>query len=57
VDDWAWFEVDVHSQEVIEHNSYFLRGFLSRIPRFVWRNLGLQDSPYPPLDLTPSRSA
>ncbi len=57
VDDWAWFEVDVHSQEVIGHSSHFLRGFLARIPRFVWRNLGLQESPYPPLELTPAQSA
>ncbi|WP_026163239.1 hypothetical protein [Kribbella catacumbae] len=57
VDDWAWFEVDVHSQEVIGANSHFLRGFLARIPRFTWRNLGLQDSPYPPIDLEPARGA
>jgi hypothetical protein len=47
VDDWAWFSVDVHSQPVIAHCSLFLRGFLSRIPRFVWQNVGLADTPYP----------
>ncbi|WP_433016013.1 hypothetical protein [Kribbella sp. CA-294648] len=57
VDGWAWFEVDVHSQEVIGHSSHFLRGFLARIPRFVWRNLGLQDTPYPAVELTPARGA
>ncbi|MEU4292862.1 hypothetical protein AB0E63_31955 [Kribbella sp. NPDC026596] len=47
-DDWAWFSPGVHSQPAIAHNSLFLRGFLARVPRFVWRNLGLPDSPYPP---------
>jgi len=36
VDDWAWFSPGVHSQPVIAHSSVFLRGFLARIPRFVW---------------------
>ena len=47
-DDWAWFSPGVHSQPAIAHSSLFLRGFLARVPRFVWRNLGLPDSPYPP---------
>ncbi|WBQ02255.1 hypothetical protein [Kribbella sp. CA-293567] len=47
---WAWFETTEHSQDSISHSSRFLRGFLARVPRFVWRNLGLPDSPYPPLD-------
>ena len=50
VDDWAWFSAGVHNQPTIAHCSVFLRGFLARIPRFVWRNVGLADSPYPPLD-------
>ncbi len=49
-DDWAWFAVGAHSQPTIAHSSVFLRGFLARIPRFVWRNLGLAEAPYPPLD-------
>ncbi|NEA32841.1 hypothetical protein G3I17_14365 [Streptomyces sp. SID13031] len=46
VDDWAWFEPGEHSHQVIAHNSLILGGFLARIPRFVWRNLGLPDAPY-----------
>jgi hypothetical protein len=53
VDDWAWFSPSKHSQPVIAHSSVFLRGFLARIPRFVWRNLGLPDAPYPPVDTPP----
>ena len=45
-DDWAWFSPGVHSQPAIAHSSLFLHGFLARIPRFVWRNLGLPDAPY-----------
>ncbi|GAB2650687.1 hypothetical protein [Kribbella swartbergensis] len=52
VDDWAWFSVGDHNQPTVAHSSEFLRGFLARIPRFVWRNLGLPDAPYPPLDPT-----
>lgn len=52
VDDWAWFAVGVHSQPTIAYSSVFLRGFLARIPRFVWRNLGLPEAPYPPLEPT-----
>ncbi|ADB32934.1 hypothetical protein Kfla_3881 [Kribbella flavida DSM 17836] len=47
VDDWAWFSVSEHSQPLIAHSSWFLRGFLARIPRFVWRDLGLPEAPYP----------
>ena len=53
VDDWAWFSVGAHNQPTIAHSSLFLRGFLARIPRFVWRNLGLADSPYPALESAP----
>ncbi|TDD18523.1 hypothetical protein E1218_25820 [Kribbella turkmenica] len=52
-DEWAWFSPGVHDQPTIAHSSAFLRGFLARIPRFVWRNLGLADSPYPPVAATP----
>lgn len=45
--DWVWFSPGEHSQPAIAHASAFLRGFLGRVPRFVWRNLGLPDSPYP----------
>ncbi|MEV8371790.1 hypothetical protein AB0P21_03585 [Kribbella sp. NPDC056861] len=54
VDGWAWFETGVHSQDVIGHSSQFLRGFLARVPRFVWRNLGLEESPYPPIEPAPT---
>ncbi|WP_328323068.1 hypothetical protein OHA70_29845 [Kribbella sp. NBC_00382] len=47
--DWVWFSPGQHSHELIEHSSVFLNGFLTRIPRFVWRNLGLPDTPYPDL--------
>lgn len=57
VDDWAWFSPGEHRQPVIAHSSIFLRGFLAGIPRFVWRNLGLPDTPYPPLDPSPARPA
>lgn len=46
--DWVWFSPPGHSQPVIAHSGQFLRGFLARIPRFVWRNLGLPDAPYAP---------
>lgn len=46
-EEWAWFSPGEHSQPAIAHSSEFLRGFLARVPRFVWRNLGLPDSPYP----------
>ena len=49
-EDWVWFSPGVHSQPSIAHCSLFLRGFLGRIPRFVWKNLGLADAPYPRLD-------
>ncbi|MEU4389535.1 hypothetical protein [Kribbella sp. NPDC023855] len=48
--DWAWFSPGVHSQPMVAHSSLFLRGFLARIPRFVWRNLGLAEAPYPPVE-------
>jgi hypothetical protein len=35
---------------VIAHSSRFLREFLAGVTRFVWRDLGLPESPYPPLD-------
>jgi hypothetical protein len=44
---WAWFQVGAHDHQTIARSSHFIRDFLSRIPRFVWKNLGLQDSPYP----------
>ncbi|MFB6721142.1 hypothetical protein ACFCV3_13315 [Kribbella sp. NPDC056345] len=47
VGNWAWFEPGRHDHQTIARSSYFLRDFLARIPRFVWKNLGLQDSPYP----------
>ncbi|MEV6414244.1 hypothetical protein [Kribbella sp. NPDC051718] len=47
--DWVWFSPGQHSHEVIEHSSAFLNGFLARVPRFVWRNLGLPDTRYPAL--------
>ncbi|NOL40278.1 hypothetical protein HPO96_08485 [Kribbella sandramycini] len=47
VDDWVWFNPGEHSHPLVAHNSRFLRAFLAGIPRFVWRNLGLPDSPYP----------
>jgi hypothetical protein len=50
VDGWAWFSAGVHNQPTIAHCSLFLGGFLARIPRFVWRNLGLPESPYPALE-------
>jgi hypothetical protein len=49
-DNWVWFSPGQHSHPTIAHCSAFIRGFLSRIPRFVWRDLGLPDTPYPPLD-------
>ncbi|HWD84009.1 MAG TPA: DUF3137 domain-containing protein [Kribbella sp.] len=48
--DWVWFSPGEHSQPSIAHCSAYLRGFLGRVPRFVWRNLGLPDTPYPALD-------
>ncbi|MGW6280268.1 DUF3137 domain-containing protein [Kribbella sp. NPDC055071] len=51
--EWAWFSAGVHNHPTIAHHSLFLRGFLARIPRFVWRNIGLPESPYPPLEATP----
>jgi hypothetical protein len=56
-EDWAWFAPGTHSHGTIAHCSSFLRGFLARVPRFVWRNLGLADSPYPPLDPAPTHSS
>jgi len=53
IDGWAWFSAGVHNQPAIAHCSLFLGGFLARIPRFVWRNLGLPESPYPALESTP----
>jgi hypothetical protein len=50
VDDWVWFSPGDHSQPSIAHSSRFLREFLAGIPRFVWRDLGMSDSPYPRLD-------
>ncbi|GAB3821748.1 hypothetical protein [Kribbella italica] len=50
VEDWVWFAPGDHSQVSIAHNSRFLREFLAGVPRFVWRDLGLAESPYPPLD-------
>ncbi|GAA1576079.1 hypothetical protein GCM10009804_36020 [Kribbella hippodromi] len=44
--DWVWFTPSEHSQPAIAASSAFLYGFLGRIPRFVWRNLGLPDAPY-----------
>ncbi|MFC0626476.1 hypothetical protein [Kribbella deserti] len=44
--DWVWFAPSAHSHPVIARNSEFLRGFLARVPRFVWRDLGLPESPY-----------
>jgi hypothetical protein len=54
-EDWAWFSPGEHSHRAIAHSSAFLRGFLARVPRFVWRNLGLADAPYPQLDSTSAR--
>ncbi|MEV5967516.1 DUF3137 domain-containing protein [Kribbella sp. NPDC051952] len=48
--DWAWFSPGRHNHPTIAHSSQFIRGFLARVPRFVWRNIGLAESPYPPLD-------
>jgi hypothetical protein len=50
---WVWFSPGEHSQPAIAHCSAYLRGFLGRVPRFVWRNLGLPDTPYPALETTP----
>ncbi|MEU8227332.1 hypothetical protein [Kribbella sp. NPDC048915] len=46
-EDWAWFTPREHSEPAVAFCSEYLRGFLGRIPRFVWRNLGLPDTPYP----------
>ena len=46
----AWFSPGRHNHPTIAHSSQFIRGFLARVPRFVWRNIGLAESPYPPLD-------
>ncbi|HEY3562274.1 MAG TPA: hypothetical protein VGL05_32625 [Kribbella sp.] len=48
--EWVWFSPGEHSQPAIAHCSAYLRGFLGRVPRFVWRNLGLPDTPFHPLD-------
>ncbi|MFI5733608.1 hypothetical protein ACIA49_26070 [Kribbella sp. NPDC051587] len=48
VGNWAWFEPGRHDHQTIARNSLILRDFLAWIPRFVWKNLGLQDAPYPP---------
>ncbi|MFG1911364.1 hypothetical protein [Kribbella sp. NPDC048928] len=50
---WVWFSPGEHSQPTIAHCSAYLRGFLGRVPRFVWRNLGLPDTPYPALETMP----
>ncbi|MFF0267548.1 hypothetical protein [Kribbella sp. NPDC004536] len=50
VQDWVWFTPGEHNQFAIEHCSAYLQGFLGRVPRFVWRNLGLADSPFPAVD-------
>jgi hypothetical protein len=50
--DWVWFTPGEHSQPAIAGCSAYLRGFLGRVPRFVWRNLGLPDTPYPALETT-----
>ncbi|WP_405059503.1 hypothetical protein OG474_43185 [Kribbella sp. NBC_01505] len=47
VGNWVWFEAGRHDHQTIARNSAILRDFLAWIPRFVWKNLGLQDSPYP----------
>ncbi|TDW92339.1 hypothetical protein [Kribbella sp. VKM Ac-2566] len=52
VEDWVWFTPGEHSQPAIAFCSAYLRGFLGRVPRFVWRNLGLPDTPYPSLETT-----
>ncbi|MEV6286171.1 hypothetical protein [Kribbella sp. NPDC051770] len=49
-DDWAWFSPGEHSQQSVAHSSRFLREFLAGVPRFVWRDLGMSDAPYPRLD-------
>ncbi len=54
-DDWAWFSPGEHSQPAIARSSEFFRGFLARIPRFVWRNLGLPDTPYPVIENAAAR--
>lgn len=50
--DWVWFAPGEHSQPAIAFCSAYLRGFLGRVPRFVWRNLGLPDTPYPNRETT-----
>jgi hypothetical protein len=50
VDDWVWFAPGEHSEAAIAHSSRFIRHFLAGIPRFVWRDLGMSDAPYPRLD-------
>ncbi|MFI7062498.1 hypothetical protein ACIBL3_16060 [Kribbella sp. NPDC050124] len=56
-DGWVWFSPGQHSHLVIAHCSAFLNGFLTRIPRFVYRNLGLPEHPYPALDPAPAPGA
>jgi hypothetical protein len=51
-EDWVWFSPGEHSQPAIAFCSAYLRGFLGRVPRFVWRNLGLAEAPYPPVETT-----
>jgi len=52
VEDWVWFTPGEHSQPAIAFCSAYLRGFLGWVPRFVWRNLGLPDTPYPNRETT-----
>ncbi|WP_350275477.1 hypothetical protein [Kribbella sp. HUAS MG21] len=53
--EWVWFSPGEHSQPAIAHCSAYLRGFLGGVPRFVWRNLGLSESPFPPLEIPAAR--
>ena len=51
-EDWVWCRPGEHSQPAIAFCSAYLRGFLGWVPRFVWRNLGLPDTPYPNRETT-----
>jgi hypothetical protein len=53
--EWVWFSPGEHSQPAIAHCSAYLRGFLGGVPRFVWRNLGLTESPFPALETSAAR--
>ncbi|ONI73815.1 hypothetical protein BWI15_10370 [Kribbella sp. ALI-6-A] len=48
--DWVWFAPGTHDPALVAHSSHFIRHFLAGIPRFVWRDLGMSDAPYPRLD-------